>query len=65
MRIFAFLLIVTLTLISLSVSQHATTSNAGSPVVRADYQRCFTVNPGPLLRPTTRINGDTRRKDIV
>lgn len=63
-RLVTFALIVLLTLISLSASEHAA-NNAGLPVVEADYQRCLTVNPGPLKPVPPRLTGDNRAKEIA
>jgi hypothetical protein len=63
MRLIALAIVALLALIALSASEHQA-ANAGLPLVNADYQRCFTVNPGPL-RPPRRLSGDNRIKEIV
>lgn len=63
-RAFAFAVIIALTLISLSASEHSA-PNAGLPLVNADYQRCFTVDPGPLKPAPPHLSGDNRLKEIA
>lgn len=63
-RLIAFAIIATLTLIALLASEHSA-PNAALPLVSADYQRCLTINPGPLKEPPPRINGDNRERGIA
>lgn len=63
-RLLAFAIVAIIALLALSASEHEA-ANAGLPIFAADYQRCVTVDPGPLRPSRPRLNGDNRMKEIV
>jgi hypothetical protein len=62
-RATVFLIIAMIALAAIAASEHAR-PNSGAPLVNADYQRCLTICPAPLIKQRIEITGRASISEI-